>query len=97
MKVVLYHTLVTLLLTKSISFQVAQTNRLTTRQTINNISSSSALFIIPEIAVTNVAVAIASAAAGAATQIPKIQELEAQKLKLEKELEQAKNALTSVS
>jgi len=97
MKLVLYHALVALLFSKSTSFQVLQVNHLNTRQNANIVSISSGLSIVSEFAVVNVAVAVVSAAAGAATQIPKIQELEAQKYKFEEELKQARSTFLSVS
>ena len=59
--------------------------------------SSPSLHLIPELGATDLAVAIVSAAAGAASQIPKSRELEEQKNALQQEVAHANEALLSVS
>uniref|UniRef100_A0A7S4QQV5 Uncharacterized protein n=1 Tax=Ditylum brightwellii TaxID=49249 RepID=A0A7S4QQV5_9STRA len=58
--------------------------------------TTTSLHVIPELGAADFVVAVASAAAGAASQIPRIRELEKQRKELESELENAYTALSSV-
>ena len=83
--------LATTSLTAVIAFTTTNTNPTTTRRiatTTTSTTTTSRLQLVDPITV-NVGIAVVSAAAGAATQIPKIQELE-------RELDIAKLALTEV-
>ena len=66
------------------------------RNSGQSLVSRTALNIVPELGATDLAVALASAAAGAVAQIPRINELEEQKKKLEADLNRANEALSSV-
>uniref|UniRef100_A0A7S4UK20 Uncharacterized protein n=1 Tax=Ditylum brightwellii TaxID=49249 RepID=A0A7S4UK20_9STRA len=57
--------------------------------------TTTSLHVIPELGAADFVVAVASAAAGAASQIPRIRELEKQRKELESELENAYTALSS--